>query len=245
MAITKALRKINTSKRALIFSLKVAVLATIGTNIISFIYLPNDEYIRNLPIIMAIPILLGAGLSLGFSVKMKKINRMTKQLRHALDHDNLTGVMTRERFYQALDELGLPGIVMVVDVDNFKSVNDTYGHFVGDVALVQVANLLGSNVRNNDLVCRYGGEEFILFFPATDRSAAIRIAERVRKKIASTSVICGEVTLNVTISIGVSNLEQGEDFDTALRRADTMMYRAKSKGRNRLCSDHDGLVLSL
>lgn len=242
MYIIKALRKIDTSKRALLFSLKVAVLATIGANILSFIYFPTDEYIRNLPIIMTIPILLGAGLSLSISVKMKKINWMTKQLRHALDHDNLTGVMTRERFYQALDELALPGIVMLVDIDNFKSVNDTHGHFVGDVALVQVASLLQSNVRRNDLVCRYGGEEFILFFPATDRSSAIGIAERVRKQIANTPVICGDVTLNVTISMGVSNLGQDEEFDRALRRADTMMYRAKDKGRNRLCSDHDDLT---
>lgn len=121
--------------------------------------------------------------------------------------------------------------LMMVDIDYFKKVNDNYGHQTGDQVLNMVSRLIQLNVRENDQVGRYGGEEFIILLPDTGLDDAYQIAENIRKSIQSFNFT--KKTLNVTISIGLSE-HQLEDAKVFIKRADTLLYRAKENGRNRV-----------
>ena len=126
---------------------------------------------------------------------------------------------------------------MVLDIDYFKSVNDSHGHDAGDDVLREFSLRIRKSIRNIDLACRYGGEEFVLVMPETDMAVATMVAERLRRRIATEpfSIQQGACSLEVTISIGIAAL--GAPTDTAaaiLKRADEALYRAKRDGRNRV-----------
>jgi two-component system cell cycle response regulator len=126
---------------------------------------------------------------------------------------------------------------LLLDIDHFKKINDSFGHDVGDEVLREFAVRLASNVRAIDLPVRYGGEEFVIVMPDTEMSAARRIAERIRLHVAGSPfrVLNGQELLNVTISIGVACSLPGEDRPyTLLKRADEAVYEAKSTGRNKV-----------
>jgi two-component system cell cycle response regulator len=141
--------------------------------------------------------------------------------------------MERVRRYNA------PLAMLLIDLDHFKLVNDTYGHLAGDDVLAGVASLLQRAVRTVDLVARYGGEEFVIVLPETGRQGAVAFAERLRDRLAlHRFTIAGNQEIRVTASIGVSTypaagLDSVEDF---FRAADSALYRAKSSGRNLVCS---------
>jgi two-component system cell cycle response regulator len=161
--------------------------------------------------------------------------------------DALTGLNNRrymETHLQSLIEQaaarGKPLAVLILDIDYFKSVNDTHGHDAGDDVLREFAVRIRKSIRNIDLACRYGGEEFVIVMPETDIAVATMVAERIRRRIATEpfSIQQGACKLEVTISIGIAAL--GSNSDTAaaiLKRADTALYRAKNDGRNRVVPD--------
>jgi len=127
---------------------------------------------------------------------------------------------------------GVPYSVLVLDIDFFKRINDTYGHAIGDDMLRHVATVLITTLRNTDFVGRTGGEEFVIILPETDLSAAIIVAEKVRVAVASSSAPSAG---NVTVSIGVREVLASDlDAQTAVTRADGLMYQAKANGRNRI-----------
>jgi two-component system, cell cycle response regulator len=158
--------------------------------------------------------------------------------------DALTGLYNRRYMETHLSHLvehsinrGKPLSALAIDVDFFKPVNDTHGHDVGDKVLQELATRIRENIRNVDMPCRVGGEEFIIILPATELHLAQKIGERIRKAIAakpfSTGVLSG--TLNITVSVGLSTLAGSSDkVDDFLRRADQALYRAKREGRNRV-----------
>ncbi len=126
---------------------------------------------------------------------------------------------------------------LIIDMDFFKNVNDQYGHDVGDEVLREFGQRLANNVREMDLACRYGGEEFVLVLPDTDISFAYMIAERLRQEIADEPFVVstGKLNLNLTISIGVTaSLSDGDTAESFLKRADEALYSAKRDGRNRV-----------
>ncbi len=124
--------------------------------------------------------------------------------------------------------------VSVVDVDNFKAVNDTHGHLIGDEILRQVANQLRESIRHPDMVGRYGGEEFLILLPNSDSMAAAEQAARLCKQVRETVVQVKKHEVNVTLSIGVAQFRSEADtWDTLLNRADNAMYEAKNEGRDR------------
>ena len=130
--------------------------------------------------------------------------------------------------------------ILALDVDFFKAVNDNHGHDVGDRVLQEVSARLRHNVRNIDLVCRVGGEEFLIILPDTDSEIAMTIAERIRKSIAMKPFNSGARSgpLSITISIGIANIEAGTDTtNDILKRADQALYRAKREGRNRVIAE--------
>lgn len=157
--------------------------------------------------------------------------------------DSLTGVFNRRyvsahlpRLMERSWESQKPVAILMFDIDHFKTVNDTYGHGVGDEVLREVANRTNRNLRNFDLVARYGGEEFIVVMPDTDRDAAYAVAERLRRRVGEeTFAVSAQVAeITVTISIGVAVVDGvGDTADAILKRADDALYQAKRSGRNR------------
>ena len=160
--------------------------------------------------------------------------------------DGLTGLHNRRYLERHLATLVLqaaartkPLSVLVLDVDHFKSINDTYGHAAGDDVLREFSRRLRKAVRGIDLACRLGGEEFVIAMPDTDAALALLVGERLRQKIAGEpfQIADGGNALTVTVSIGVSSLAGKDDTPTAiLKRADEALYRAKRDGRNRVVS---------
>ena len=158
--------------------------------------------------------------------------------------DQLTGLHNRRYMARHLDSLisnaqksNKPLAFLIMDIDHFKSVNDTHGHDIGDEVLREFANRISANIRGIDLACRYGGEEFVVVMPDTDVDFAYTIAERLRKSVETTPIEISRApgALNVTISIGIAASAGGDDnAEKLLHRADQALYRAKREGRNRV-----------
>jgi two-component system cell cycle response regulator len=161
--------------------------------------------------------------------------------------DGLTGLHNRRYMESHVSTLveqaaarGKPLTVLVLDIDYFKAVNDTYGHDAGDDVLREFSMRLKKSIRGIDLACRYGGEEFVVVMPDTDMAVAAAVAERVRRGIATEPfpVSQGQKHLEVTISIGIASLVRTTDTAAdILKRADQALYRAKRDGRNRVVAD--------
>lgn len=128
--------------------------------------------------------------------------------------------------------------ILLIDVDHFKKVNDTYGHPCGDRVLKKTADILKKTVRSSDLVARYGGEEFVVLLPETDNAHTLVIAEKLRNEVASNTLLCEESTLSITISIGVASYPEIDSSDPMqlLKAADQALYNAKNNGRNQVIS---------
>ncbi len=158
--------------------------------------------------------------------------------------DALTGLFNRRYMESHLGTLveqaaarGKPLTALVLDIDYFKSVNDTHGHDAGDDVLREFALRIKRSIRGIDLACRYGGEEFVIIMPETDMAVAAMVAERLRRRIAADpfAIQQGTKTIAVTISIGIAALRGREDSAACLlKRADQALYRAKRDGRNRV-----------
>ena len=134
----------------------------------------------------------------------------------------------------------LPLSLILADIDHFKGVNDRHGHQVGDLVLQKFAVQLKESCRPYDFVGRYGGEEFVICLPAANGSQILAIAERMRQSIEKMGIALsdGSRTIRITASFGVVTLrlEQGDDVDSIIGRADDALYKAKNSGRNRVCA---------
>src|SRR5476649_2693340 len=161
--------------------------------------------------------------------------------------DALTGLFNRRYMEMHLASLveqaaarGQPIAVLILDIDYFKTVNDSHGHDAGDDVLREFALRIRKSIRNIDLACRYGGDEFVIVMPETDMAVATMVAERIRRRIATEpfAIQKGERKLEVTISIGIAAINDTAATAAAiLKRADTALYRAKKDGRNRVVPD--------
>jgi len=155
--------------------------------------------------------------------------------------DGLTGVWNRaalmELFQRELDRASrvkTPTGLLIIDLDHFKAVNDTYGHLTGDLALKETANRLKRAVRSYDVVGRYGGEEFLIVFPDCNREQLCRIAENIRAAVASKPIVVGTVEIPISISIGAIAVgAEDRSARNMIAVADVALYRAKNTGRNR------------
>ncbi len=126
---------------------------------------------------------------------------------------------------------------MMIDIDHFKSVNDTFGHAAGDEVLKHVAAIVSENARLGDLIARYGGEEMALVLPNLDGANAHLVADRIRNAVENAATTVRGLPLKVTVSIGFAPVGSTEDaFSVALRAADEALYAAKNEGRNRVIS---------
>jgi two-component system, cell cycle response regulator len=158
--------------------------------------------------------------------------------------DGLTGLYNRHYLNTHLTNMVREALtknkaltLLMMDLDNFKSINDTYGHDVGDRVLCEVAKAIVACTRGADLVARFGGEEFVVLMPETDVKPAMEAAERIRRRMAETLIpVAPDKTEVRTISIGVAAINPiGDSAESLLKRADNAAYEAKRGGKNRVC----------
>ena len=175
-------------------------------------------------------------------MQFERVNSLQEKLQQEAIHDSLTGLFNRRYLDEILPielarskRANTQMTILMLDIDHFKKINDTYGHQVGDAVLQSVGNALKMGVRVGDLVCRYGGEEFILVFPGMQAANGRARAEKLREMIASQTIIERDQLINVTISIGGSVYpKDGNSNDELISLADVALYSAKENGRNRV-----------
>lgn len=175
------------------------------------------------------------------SIAMRRYQRRISALATT---DSLTDLHNRRGFdllaSQALQEArrnNSPLNALLIDIDNFKSLNDDYGHLGGDEMLRSFARHLRASMRQSDIICRWGGEEFIILFKDTDNATAQLLAEKIRAQTELNRYPFAGVNLHATISLGLTELRADDTLDSLIGRADRALYRAKESGRNRLCID--------
>lgn len=177
------------------------------------------------------------------------LNRLVEEKTHELEKlleytkklaitDKLTGLYNRVEIDKRFDDemesfkrYNFPFSVLLIDVDHFKKINDKYGHQKGDTCLQKISKILREIVRKNDVLGRWGGEEFIVICPNTDLSEAFLLGESIRKMIQNGIFNIEE---DCTVSIGVTSVGENDEVDTIIKRVDDNLYRAKAKGRNRV-----------
>lgn len=174
------------------------------------------------------------------SAQVRALRTRLEELERASMTDSLTGAWNRRYLDAAMaaeiermERQGQPLAAVLYDIDHFKRVNDVLGHAVGDAALREFVALLGSQRRASDLLCRWGGEEFLVLMPGTDIEEAVAAAERARAAVESRGFGCGRLT----VSAGVAELARSERARSFFERLDRLLYRAKREGRNRVASD--------
>ena len=180
------------------------------------------------------------------SVSVNELEIAQEELKTLSITDPLTHLYNRRYFTDASSTLFTLSIrhkkplsLIMIDIDKFKNINDTFGHTIGDHVLVRLAHLLQESHRKSDFVCRYGGEEFVILLPETDLKNALSIAEDFREKIESCSIsLENHQTIKFTVSLGVSQIDHSKDtsIENILNRADEALYIAKDAGRNRVAS---------
>ena len=176
--------------------------------------------------------------------RIQLLERSLDDMRQDAATDGLTRLANRRSFDTQLREVagramnsGEPLMLLLIDIDHFKRVNDTWGHQTGDQVLRLVASTLASSARTSDFVARYGGEEFAVILPATRPDAAVAVAERVRRSFEGREIVArtsGKTIGNLTLSAGGALYEPGERLSEWVERADQALYAAKKGGRNRV-----------
>lgn len=170
----------------------------------------------------------------------KKLELVKQEFEELSTTDVLTGIMNRAGIQQFLHRLvkgdvaGSPAGLLLIDIDRFKMINDQFGHDVGDIVLKKVASIISANIRQTDVVGRWGGEEFVLLCPKISKECLAVFAEKLREAIEQHGFDTSVQSLKVTVSIGGTTVNAQETFETAFKRADVALYQAKNSGRNRV-----------
>ncbi len=173
----------------------------------------------------------------------RRVLKLERRLRFLAEHDSLTSLLNRRTFlqrgeieWQRSRRYGRALSCIMLDVNRFKSVNDQYGHFAGDAVLTMLADLVRRMCRSSELIGRFGGEEFCVLLPETDRSGALAYAERIRRAIELTPVFWEGQTIHVTASIGVAEADATmRQLVRLIDAADAALLEAKRNGRNQVC----------
>ena len=182
-----------------------------------------------------------------YQEELREINHLlankNKEYEAMASTDALTGLYNRHKFYElyvstykTMMQRGNFASIIILDIDHFKSVNDTYGHNVGDKVLIQVAHLLIRTLREVDIVCRWGGEEFILLLPTASLKNAQKLAEKLRVNMKTLKI---DTVGAISASFGVAQIKEGDDVESIVERADKALYLAKKSGRDCVKTEKD------
>lgn len=180
-------------------------------------------------------------LAIIVTIRLKAVEAIRIKTQYLSSYDPLTNLFNRRSFLEFGNPLiqkanhgTAPVCLMMIDIDHFKMINDTYGHYTGDLALSHIAKLLKNNIRESDILARWGGEEIAILLPKTNIDQALVVSEHLRKIIEKTPLIHDGTTISITASFGVSMLKDGDSLETLFKRADKCLYIAKNQGRNRI-----------
>jgi len=173
---------------------------------------------------------------------LKESERLQEELAHMAMYDALTDILSRRALLEQAEverqrtrRYDRDLSILMVDIDHFKKVNDTYGHLTGDAVLKKVAQILKKQTRRSDFVGRYGGEEFLIILPETRLNKALILAEKLRMGVADLTIPAnGQVLKGLTVSIGVTEYEADPTVDEFISRSDKWLYAAKENGRNQV-----------
>ncbi len=216
------------------FAVITTLVSLVLSEALNVLIFPHDILATTMKGTAIIVVLVTIPITLWVGGKIRENALLSAELQRLVDRDRLTDVATRDYFFGRMAERpDVAGVSLMVDIDRFKAINDTHGHFAGDAVIKTVASVLRDMVRSEDIVCRFGGEEFVIFlfdYRAADGAAA---AEQIRKRIADTIIGIEDADLSVTVSIGGSLKQHAEDINRAIQEADEALYRAKMLGRNR------------
>lgn len=175
--------------------------------------------------------------------------QLLEDARRKAETDSLTGLFNHHHFFELANQeitrasrYNHPLTAIMFDIDHFKKVNDTYGHSTGDKILVTIAKITRQIFRNIDIVGRYGGEEFSVLLPETPLCTALEAAERLRETIASTSISNQNCQISVTISLGLAEIDNPQNVNELIERADKALYIAKNNGKNRTVVWTDNVI---
>jgi diguanylate cyclase (GGDEF)-like protein len=221
----------------------ICVAAALYVDSFNFSAMSEAERLRATLTDILLPIVLAVPLLLFFTGKLRELAIAHRQLTIVASTDSLTQVMNRAAFSTLVDAYlkqvrttaSRPhGALLVIDADDFKSVNDRFGHDRGDEALVTIARSIKAMLRGPDLVGRLGGEEFGVFLPGATRDQAETVAERIRLSVNDASFEPEGAVHRLSVSVGGAVFEQAVQFADLFRLADQQLYAAKQRGRNRV-----------
>ena len=201
---------------------------------------PGADIVLALPQLIVLESIV-ASVLIGFGILMLTNEFTTSALRRLAEMDSLTSVFNRRAFLTLLDKALSQARrteselhVLVIDLDHFKRINDTWGHKCGDDVLRHFVGLAASCLRMEDVMGRLGGEEFAIVLPSANAAGAAAVAERLRALVASQPAMTEHGPITLTVSVGVTQCVMDESSETALQRADQAMYQAKELGRNQV-----------
>ena len=167
--------------------------------------------------------------------------KIKQQLLKSSECDTLTGLLNRRslsRIYQLIikdkRKTAFPLGIILCDIDHFKIINDTYGHNGGDFVLKEISNLMHSNLRDKDYLCRWGGEEFLIILQNSDIHQVTQTAEKLKSVIEGYTIVYNNQEIKLTMSFGANSYEEQIDLDKIISEVDAFLYQAKSSGRNRV-----------
>ena len=174
-------------------------------------------------------------------VNQMELMRANERLAQLAQHDTLTGILNRRGFFERAElevvrsvRNGRTFSLVLADLDDFKAINDTYGHIAGDHCLRSIAQVMAANLRPTDLIARYGGEELIMLLPETNEESALKLAERLRQAVAELALSHNARPIRVTISLGVTSAREGKNLDALIADVDRALYAAKHGGKNQV-----------
>jgi diguanylate cyclase (GGDEF)-like protein len=191
------------------------------------------------------PLILAPVFSWFFVGQLLKVNELEKQMRELAAYDSMTNLYNRGSCLLALEcairqikRTQTDLVILYIDIDHFKDINDTYGHDVGDIVIKHFANYLKNSLRESDIIGRIGGEEFLVGLPSLELEKGKTVAEKLKAGVANNLIVINnDTTIHVTISIGISIYRYTEEINLReiLKKADIALYNAKNSGRNRVC----------
>lgn len=235
LALAPFISVLQPSRRATLFVGLVAVVVGVVLGAVQEQYQGTQNFIRILGVA------LSALLSLWVTDLRARLDDALELARARADHDFLTGLLNRRELLARGDTVNTiredtrPTLaVLMIDVDEFKRINDTWGHMAGDDVLVETASRCQAALRSGDLLGRFGGDEFIAVLVGVDPGHTEEIGERLVHLIDSSPVHTDAGAINVTASVGAAVIKPGEPLEAAIRRADGALYQAKNTGRDRL-----------
>ncbi len=184
---------------------------------------------------IVLPLVIGCPLTCLHLVRLAQLRQANRRLQILASTDWLTSCLNRRAFTNAVNaRLAASGVLLIIDADNFKAINDRHGHDRGDEVLQIMATAIRDNVREDDLVGRIGGEEFGVFLPGAGLETASAIAERIRRAVQTTPFAPDGSSIRMTVSIGGACFEGASSFSALFRAADQRLYGVKQSGRNRI-----------